>query len=448
MKSTMICIVVIVIVCSIGNGVFAAEKRIASFEEVFQNQGLCLDHPDMLLKIGLDILVRDAVLHHPSVTAKQLELTSAQASVESAKWGFFPTPSITREQVSAKKNDPTYGAGTNQQTTLALNQSIWTWGRLTATKDHAEALAQANVIAISEQREMLADQVFTSFAEWMRAYKQLALTEKYIDIHQQLYEQSERRIASGVTAQIDRELTLGRLRQLQVDRARLKASRSSALHRLSQLVGHTLNEETMADFPESVLCVPGANEYLDSAASRNLTLARLNSNIKAQDADIESRKAARFPEIYARMERDYGAYGSSGNTPYNRVFIGFNYQTGAGLSINSDIAALVAHRDATVDDIHASKLVLLDQLNSEWLNYQTLNEQRKATEQSLSNAIAVKESYERQYQAGRKSWLDVMNMVREQLQLELQMAEIDSSLITQSRSLYLHASGIANWGIE
>lgn len=40
-----------------------------------------------------------------------------------------------------------------------------------------------------------------------------------------------------------------------------------------------------------------------------------------------------------------------------------------------------------------------------------------------------------------------MNMAREQLQLELQKADIEVTMLTQSRKLLLQAQGLNEWGL-
>ena len=58
---------------------------------------------------------------------------------------------------------------------------------------------------------------------------------------------------------------------------------------------------------------------------------------------------------------------------------------------------------------------------------------------NLSGDISA--SYDRQYLVGRKSWLDLMNAVRERVQTKVQLADAEASLIGSSRRLLVYIDG-------
>ena len=48
---------------------------------------------------------------------------------------------------------------------------------------------------------------------------------------------------------------------------------------------------------------------------------------------------------------------------------------------------------------------------------------------------------QRQYLVGRKSWLDLMNAVRERAQTKVQLADAEGSLVAASRRLMVYIDG-------
>jgi adhesin transport system outer membrane protein len=54
----------------------------------------------------------------------------------------------------------------------------------------------------------------------------------------------------------------------------------------------------------------------------------------------------------------------------------------------------------------------------------------------------VSGSYERQFLAGRKSWLDVMNAARELAQTETQLADLVSTQVLVTWRLVLNTGGV------
>ena len=61
---------------------------------------------------------------------------------------------------------------------------------------------------------------------------------------------------------------------------------------------------------------------------------------------------------------------------------------------------------------------------------------------SLGAAEDVSASYDRQFLAGRKSWLDVMNAARELAQTETQLADLQSTQLVVTWRLAAYARGI------
>jgi len=52
-----------------------------------------------------------------------------------------------------------------------------------------------------------------------------------------------------------------------------------------------------------------------------------------------------------------------------------------------------------------------------------------ALERAVAGSSAVRESYERQFQGGKKSWLDLLNAVREMTQNEYALADAKTGLM-------------------
>jgi adhesin transport system outer membrane protein len=60
----------------------------------------------------------------------------------------------------------------------------------------------------------------------------------------------------------------------------------------------------------------------------------------------------------------------------------------------------------------------------------------------LQAAGEVSTSYDRQFLAGRKSWLDVMNAARELAQTATQLAEVQATQVVATWRLVIYTSGV------
>ena len=91
---------------------------------------------------SLEQLIAGALLSHPGVIVLRAQAQAAESGVDSARWQFYPTPSVAVEAVGGSGSDPNY-RGDSHVTTLRLQHPLWTGGRLTAGLNKAQASATA-----------------------------------------------------------------------------------------------------------------------------------------------------------------------------------------------------------------------------------------------------------------------------------------------------------------
>lgn len=66
---------------------------------------------------ALEALIQDTVATHPSTQSQRAQVASATAGVDSARWQFDPTPSVSLENAATRSSDPLY-QGDKRVTTL------------------------------------------------------------------------------------------------------------------------------------------------------------------------------------------------------------------------------------------------------------------------------------------------------------------------------------------
>ena len=159
-------------------------------------------------------------------------------------------------------------------------------------------------------------------------------------------------------------------------------------------------------------------------------------------ATIDERRAELAPEVYLRAERQYGNYSYRNASPENRLFLGLSSRFGAGLSSLSNVEAAQAQHQAALADIEVQSRALNEQVLADHALASSTQGRLAALKASLDAAVQVSESYDRQFLAGRKTWLDVMNAARELAQTELQLADIASAQVVLSWRLAILTQGL------
>lgn len=386
---------------------------------------------------ALSDLLFQAISTHPSIQTQQALIEAAQQGVRNALWQYFPTPSVSVQNAQTSTNDPSY-VGDSRVTMLALSQPLWSGGRIQAGVDKAKANSQGAHASLFETQQQLAIRVVQAYGDWISAYrKRMAFQWGQIQ-HIRLKDQVARRIHEGQAAASDLALAQSRLASLNADVSMATTQEEVSLARLSQLLGKPVTTSGLsASLAEPLPIQFHVTDLLTKAQSYSPTLERARSNAQAQLATIQEAKSATFPEISLRLENQRGNFNYTGSAQQYRAFISLTSRIGAGLSSFAAVNEAVQRHAAALTDIETQQRNLAEQITADHALMVTSQIRRQALTNSAELADQVRASWDRQYLSGRKSWQDLMNSAREQIQVQAQLAELDGSLLVASWRLAL-----------
>ena len=390
----------------------------------------------------LEHLIASALASHPSAQGQRALVQSAEAGVDSARWQFYPTPSVSVETANASAADRLY-QGDNRVSTLRLQQPLWTGGRLSAGMEKAAAGLVVSQASLEEVRLQLGLRVVQTYGDWLSAHLKTLANEKSLATHVRLREQVKRRLNEGASAQSDLVLAVARLEGISADVTAARAQGEIALARLGQLLGSPVDGLALTAVLASPRALNGrAQALLERAIGINPTVTKAQAQARVQEAVIGERRADLMPEVYARIERQYGNYNFPNGEPQNRLFIGLTSRFGAGLSTLSNIEAARTQHAAALSEIEAQSRTVSEQVLSDYALGLSAASRIASIQASLKAAEDVSASYDRQFLAGRKSWLDVMNAARELAQTETQLADLQATQLVVTWRLDAYTRGI------
>ncbi len=395
---------------------------------------------------SLPELLSGVLRTHPSLRAQQALGESAKHALESAEWQFYPTPSIGFEQIDRSQTDPNYPSyGDKSVTTLRLQQPLWTGGRLTAGISKAQAGLAVSQATLDGVRQDLATRVVQVYADWLGAYLKVQSFEKSLKAHQTLQEQIDRRIAGGASPRSDLTLLLGRAQQTEADLSAAQAQAQSAIGRMSQMLGSPLQTELLVHSMSAPLGLASdAQDLVLQAQTHSPGVLKLLAQARVAQSEVDERQADLKPEVYLRAERQYGNYAVANSSPINRYFVGFSSHFGAGLSSLTQASGAQARYEAALADIDSTRISLGEQVQSDFAQAEAGKMRLAALMASLESSDNIARAWNRQFIAGRKTWLDVMNAVREQSQLEGQIADAKASQMLLTWRLAILGQGLDN----
>lgn len=380
---------------------------------------------------------------NPSLRSQAQLVQASQAEIKGANWQFFPTPSVSVEQVNAANNDTSYNSKDGRVLTLRLQQPLWTGGRLTAGVGRAEAAAAAAQAQFEETRQQLALRTIQAWGEWKAGQQKLVALQGSVQTHQRLLDLIRRRIEGGVSALADDVLAQGRLEQTQADATAAQSQLAAALAKLESLTGQRVLDEQVNGYSVSAVEPLGQlAALLDRAWVNSPTAMKLRAQVRQQELDVEIRKAQLLPEVYARAEHQQGSFTTFGPSSANRFFIGLSATPGAGLSALSGVDAAVARLQSLQAELDSTQRSLIEQVSLEHVSATTQSQRRISLRAGLASTQAMVDSWDRQFLAGRKTWVEVMNAARELAQAQTALAEVEVGYVVATWRLAVLAEGV------
>lgn len=373
----------------------------------------------------LDQLIA-AAFGHPAVTGKRAEADATRAEGKAARQQFFPTTSVQ------------YGSGNKGSTAVVVSQPLWTAGRLTAGLEAARERIRAADYGIAESQYAVALRVVTAYQAWLQSHWRHLAQAKGHAMLEGYAATVKRRMEGGVSAESDLNLVKSRLAQSRGDLAALQAGERSALATLAQLTGLALNAGSLAIPRTDGIPSADLGTLVAQAENNHPTLLRHAAEIEAGVHDVAQKRAAQWPTLNLRAEHQQLPQASGGGHD-NRLMLALEYAPGAGLSVVSAAEAAAARVGGLRDSREAARRDLLQSLHADYEDHLAARTRRQELDASRVGTCEVLSSYDRLFSAGRRNWLDVINMAREVTQVELAQADVEAVLIGTQARVRLHA---------
>jgi len=390
----------------------------------------CLGWLSQAHAVTLAEVMTEALQTHPSVLTQQRQVEVSRADRRVAEQQFFPTPSVSLEQVNPSASDPSY-RGDKQLQLYRLQQPLWTAGRLTAGLDKTQAAIDVSDANLADARLQLSFKVLQAWSDWSGAVRKVRAVEESLLAHRRLDGILKRRIEEGASAPTEQILTESRLQQTQAQLETMQAQTRLARVRLEQLIGRPLNAQdepnTQAPYQTESL-----EQMLASALKFFPAYVRGQAQLRSQEAEWLERKADLYPEIYVRAEHQRGNYAYADVPSMNRVFVGLSSRLGAGLTTGMQLDSIAKRREVLLNDLENVERNVREQVQTEWIQLSSTLNRLPSLKQSLESARLTAQAWDRQFLAGRKSWMEVMNTVRELLQADLDLVDAETQILLGS----------------
>lgn len=345
----------------------------------------------------LEELADRAVSGHPSIAAAKANARAAGADLRASRWQRFPSLGV-EGLILGQRTD-------RAQATVTVEQPLWTGGRIKGSISRARAAEQAALAGYEQAVLDIALQVAGAYYEYFRATQRRAILDNSLEQHQRLLGSMERRVAQEVSPRSDLELVRARTAQVSQQINLTVAQQQSAAQRLRELVGDPFY--TVASPYREAADLPKIDRDALVAAGLNFDpgLRRVRLEAEVADADARIARAQTLPQLNAQY--GYGEFNG------HQVGLAVRMQMDGGLSRFAVADAARLRQVSSEARIGTAERELRDILVIDHVEYESASARAETTRFSADASQRVTESYMRQFTSGRRTWLDVMNAVRE-----------------------------------
>lgn len=368
-----------------------------------------------MCKTDSDELLSRLVTNHPSIKMSQEIIKGAKERVDSAFWGFFPTPSV---DVSARDSD-------RNLTVARVDQPIWTGGKLTSKYDMATSKEQENIFELEDTSYKLIENFLNVLDNYSQSKANILELQIGLNNLYRLNEMIDRRMDAGISSNSDKDLLSARIEQINSDMIMAKNRYKVAVMQLELMLDRKINCEINL---KEIQLIHSNNieDNVKRLIEFHPSLKRSDAQIQTTKYELDSTKASIMPNLGVRAEHRegdlYNDYDKSNNQ--DLVYMTFTATTKAGLSAVSDIAAAKVKINEIEFKKQAIEKEIIDSLLNDYNNYEIAKSRIKILERSIVSAQNVLDSYERLFVAGKRQWLDLVNASKEVMQYKIELSRL------------------------
>lgn len=386
-------------------------------------------------------LLHAAAGTYPTILAARLEARASGQDVLATERIRWPTLSTTLETNTGSPN-------VSASRAVQLEQPIWDFGRSKALIAESQTLSDISQIKVQLVQQDVYLQVVMAWQNLIASNERVRFAKltrsRLVDYQAQI----RRRVEAEASPRIDLELADARLLQTEVELLTGQTSLQVAIQRLEQLSGVQLLAQRVpnATYPLSKQETQAFLNELDQTDLQQVALVhpvtgKARMDVLALRRSLDAKNSEAYPQVYARVVKPIGA-GSASNDLATTYFLGMRYTPGPGFSNLIQAQAIGTRIDGAEQSIDTAIREMQQTLQTDREEFVNARNRIEALEKSVSSSAVVLDSYQRQFQAGRKQWQDLLNQVRELAQNQYALADAQASMVGAQARLQIRMGQI------
>lgn len=378
---------------------------------------------------GLESALTATLTRHPAVAGKAASVQAKDYTGEAARTQRYPTLSAQAQQLTDQGSN-TANRPDNPMT-LRARQPLWAFGRIDSSIALADAETETEKADYLRVQRQLIENTATTYAKVHGLYKRQKVLIDNVAAHEGLRDQIGRREAGQLASGADVRLANTRLILAGALKARTDGDLDVALAELLSLTQVPVSAEppVAARYTE----LPNAGALETQAQAQSAEVRYKAQQITRAKASVEQTKTASMPTLYLQADKYFNQPSYADDAQVGLV-LEANLE-GMGLATFKRSQAAGAQVTVAEEDLRSTRNDLGRTVHSLHASRRMQQALVLALADSVKELSALLDSYKRQYVAGTKSWLDVLNLQRELSEQRLQQVQAENDWLSISLRL-------------
>ncbi len=230
-------------------------------------------------------------------------------------------------------------------------------------------------------------------------------------------------------------LAKARLDIAKSENAQLKNQLKNNLADLENYIGKAVFQLSLY---KSAFSLPQSEEeLLKKALEYSPYLRRMDYEISAAESDISVAKSSLFPQLSARSDQNFG-----GILDGNVTYIALSFTPGNGLSALSAKNEAEAKRELSENLKKSAQLEISNKIRTDWYQFVTETKQIETFSNLAQTTQGVYRSNIRQFEIGKKTWIEVLNSKKENTQANYSLADSEANYFSSGMRLQIYIGEI------
>ncbi|WP_028866012.1 TolC family outer membrane protein [Psychromonas aquimarina] len=395
---------------------------------------------------------------HPELRAAYTRFKVKEKQVEQAEAGYLPTVDLTGgygyeytdSPGTRRKGDDNTESMMRRELGVSLNQSLFSGFHTSSEVKRTSYATSAEQWRLHALAEDLALEISKVYVDLIKAEKLVALSEKNLASHEEIYQQIKERTDSGIGSRADLSQINGRLAKAQSNLIAAKNNYLDSKTKFYRVVDQK-PDNLVIPYPDSNFLPESREAGLEMALANHPVIKSAGNDIQSSIAQYDAAKSNYYPKVSLQLNANFndnldGEDGSGtpdvgGENNDVVAMVRFSYNIFAG-GKDEAYAKETAYKMSEAKELNRGvHRQVKEGFILSWDAFEQLNLQKKYIKMHVIASKDTQSDYQQQFKIGQRSLLDLLDTENELFQARRDFLDAEFTEITAQYRI-MHSMGL------